>query len=241
MRHVTHDVLNKILEHLAPPLRDYVIDQCNYVNFSNGHTICSEGSTAQYVYFIERGLVALVKRMHSGKSIESGLIGNEGFVGLFAADGVSEIIADYIAAIPTCAFRISHRNFRDLLEHHAVLGDFIQKYRRFTLEQVLRNAACIGLHSLTQRYASWLLIAHDNAKTNSFSVTHEFLAFLLGVQRPSISTVAMKLQHKELIRYSHGQITIIDRAGLEALACECYRVRSKQIDRFFGCSSLTVL
>jgi CRP-like cAMP-binding protein len=79
MRHVTHDVLNKILEHLAPPLRDHVIGQCNYVDFPNGQTIYSEGSTAQYVYFIECGLVALVKRTHGGKSIESGLIGNEGF------------------------------------------------------------------------------------------------------------------------------------------------------------------
>ena len=119
------------------------------------------------------------------------------------------------------------------MAQHAALRHSVMKYLFLISDRIAEISACNRLHSLEQRCCQWLLVAGDSACSDEFHLTHEFLASLLGVQRSSVSTTAKGLQKHGGIRYSHGHITILDRAALEANACECYRTRRRRIDEAF--------
>jgi CRP-like cAMP-binding protein len=108
----------------------------------------------------------------------------------------------------------------------------VARYANASIAQLAQTSACNRLHSLEQRCCRWLLTAHDNARADSFQLTHEFLALMLGVQRPGVSITARGLQHSGLIEYHSGRVTITDRGGLEAAACECYRTVRSQLSDF---------
>jgi CRP-like cAMP-binding protein len=115
-----------------------------------------------------------------------------------------------------------------------VLNELLQGYVHVAAHQIGQTAACNRLHHLDERCCRWLLVAHDGAHSDSFLLTHEFLAMMLGVQRAGVTMTASMLQRQGLIRYSRGRITITDRAGLEASSCECYEVIRDQLERLFS-------
>jgi CRP-like cAMP-binding protein len=129
------------------------------------------------------------------------------------------------------ASRLPIEILNGLARESAPLRELLLGYVRYFLIQVLQSVACNGLHSVRERCARWLLMAHDRAGTDSFQLTQEFLAELLGIQRPSVTIVARKLQDAGLIRYSRGLIAIIDRQGLEGAACECYEMVRKAMNQ----------
>jgi CRP-like cAMP-binding protein len=110
----------------------------------------------------------------------------------------------------------------------------MQKYARFAFSQLAQTAACNRLHSLEERCCRWLLLAHDSALADNFSLTHEFLAMMLGVRRSGVSIVAHLLKKAGLIEYKRGRVTILDRAGLMDAACECYGSTQMQLQQLFG-------
>jgi len=230
----SNKIFNRILLAVPPATRGELLRHCTAFDLPSGYVIYPAGAAVEDVYFINRGLVALIKTMQDGRTVEVGAVGAEGFIGVFALHGFDNSPVDYVIEVPTQALRIGRNAFRDLAAQYGELGELVQAYRRLAVNQLMQIAACNRLHSLEQRCCHWLLVAHDNAMAESFSLTHEFLASLLGVQRPSISMTANGLQKNGLIRYCHGRLTVLDRGAIEAAACECYRSVKRQIDQVFG-------
>lgn len=211
-----------------------MLRHCEHVELASGQVIYAAAATVEYAYFVNGGLVSLVKVMEDGRSVEIAAVATEGLLGLFAAYGFDRTLVDHIVQVPAAALRISLKHLQNEISKHEALRRVMTRYLFLVAEQLAQVSACNRLHSLEQRCCHWLLIAHDNAFSDQFQLTHEFLASLLGAQRSSVSTTANALQKRGLINYSHGRISILDRGALEKAACECYRTRSGQIDQIFG-------
>ncbi len=229
-------ILNRILLALPDETCDQLLRQCRRVEWKSGHVIYTNSAPVEYVYFVNGGLVSLIKTMDDdGRSVQVGAVGSEGVVGLFAAYGFDAAVADYVVQAPGAALRINRTTLQNEMQKHDALKNMLARYLFLLAGQLLQVSACNRLHSLEQRCCHWLLVAHDNVRSDKFRFTHDFLALLLGVQRPSISVTANGLQKRGLIRYSHGQITMLDRAAVEQVACECYRTLRSRINHVFGC------
>jgi CRP-like cAMP-binding protein len=188
----------------------------------------------EYMYFVNRGLVSVVKTMQDGRTVEVGAVGIEGVTDANALFGIGTAVLDTIVQIPGSALRIRRETLRDEMEHDEALRDKMQQYARFAFGQLAQTAACNRLHSLEERCCRWLLIAHDSALSDTFPLTHEFLAMMLGAQRSGVSIAARMLKRAGLIDYTLGVVTIMDRAGLEEGSCECYRALQTELDKLFG-------
>ena len=225
---------NRILLALPPKVREEILRSSDHVEFPSGHVIYATGARIENIYFINSGLVSLIKTMEDGRSAEVGCMGSEGLVGLFATYGSGLALVDYIVQVPVKVLRIDCKTLQsELLTHEAFRG-LVQGYLFLLANQLAQTAACNRLHSLEQRFCHWLLVAHDSVLCDNFLLTHEFLALLLGVQRPSVSITANRLRKRGLVRYTHGHFMILDRDGIEKTSCECYRSIRKQIDDLFG-------
>jgi len=199
--------------------------------------IHAAGAIGEHVYFIDRGLVSLVKTMSGGDVVEVGTIGIEGVVGLGFALGLRRAVVDAVVQLPGVARRIAAATLREEMAQVDALRHLLLGYTEAALDQLAQTAACNRLHSLEERCSRWLLVAHDNAGSDRFHITHERLALLLGVQRPGLSITAHGLQDAGLIHYHNGEMEILDRAGLEARACECYRTVQARFDQLPGPTS----
>ena len=153
---------------------------------------------------------------------ETATVGPEGFIGFEALLGSRIASQRVLVQVEGTASRLPIQTLADAAQESASLRGLLLGYVRYFLIQVLQSVACNGLHSVQERFARWLLMAHDRAGTDSFRLTQEFLADLLGIHRPSVTIVARTLQSAGLISYSRGLITITDRKGLEEATCECY-------------------
>jgi CRP-like cAMP-binding protein len=186
------------------------------------------------LYFLNSGLVSLIKMMSDGRTVEIGAIGIEGVTDPNAAFGVLDAaLMEAVVQIPGTALRISRDALRDQLEKDAALRSVLQRYLQFFVQQIVQSAACNRLHSLEERCCRWLLVAHDSARSDTFPLTHEFLAMILGVQRASVSIAAKNLQRAGLIKYTRGNVTVTNRKELEESACECYAVLRRQLQVLF--------
>jgi CRP-like cAMP-binding protein len=230
----TAEVRNRILLALPSDVRAQVLSACDPVEISPGRVIYPAGGVIENVYFINGGLVSLVKAMEDGRSVEVGAVGVEGLAGLFGGYGSGTAVVDYTAQIPVTALRISRAALQNEISRHEALRRLIEGYLFLLAKQLAQVAACNRLHSLEQRFCRWLLVAHDNAFSDRFVLVHEHLALLLGIQRPSLSVTANRLRQRGLIRYAHGWVTILDRAGIGNAACECYHTNRAQIEVFFN-------
>ncbi|HTV30447.1 MAG TPA: Crp/Fnr family transcriptional regulator [Xanthobacteraceae bacterium] len=225
---------NRFFLALPPEDRQELLRVSHRVQLPSGHVIYRTGEEIEDVYFIDSGLVCLLKRMEDGRSVEIAAVGAEGLVGVLSLVGSGPSVADYVVQVPITAHRISLTVLQHEMSAHVAIRSLIARFLSLLTSQFAQVSACNRLHALEQRCCSWLLIARDNVFTDRFQLTHEFMASLLGVQRPSVSMTANGLQKRGLIRYTHGHVTILDRAALELTACECYRVRRRQIDEAFG-------
>jgi len=188
----------------------------------------SADASVEYLYFIDHGIVSLLKTMQDGRTVEIAAIGAEGAIGTFALYGIQPPIWDAIVQIPGNAHRIALSKLLDEMQRSAFIHRIFQRYMHALISEITQIAACNRLHSLEERCCRWLLLVRDRIQSDTFPVTHEFLALLLGVQRAGLSITAGMLQRAGFIRYSRGWITILDSAGLEATACECYlSIRSR--------------
>jgi CRP-like cAMP-binding protein len=216
------DVLNQLLPklHRAPlPLRE---------------TLATPEEPIKAVYFVESGWVSMVANLDEGTQAEVGIIGREGMVGHSLLMGVDTAFAEAFVQAPGEALRMEAGAFRRELDTHPALFRQLLRYVEAMHAQVMQTAACNGRHHIEQRLARWILMAHDRAEDDNLPLTQEFLALMLCVQRPSITVVARTLQQAGIIRYAQGTITVLDRDGLEATACDCYRAVRERVDRLLG-------
>jgi CRP-like cAMP-binding protein len=187
-----------------------------------------------FVYFIETGVGSLVNTMANGEAAEVGTIGNEGMVGLPLVWGDDRAPTSVYVQVPGVGLRMKATLFTQELARSASMRTVMLRYGHAFFNQVAQSAACNHFHSIQQRCCRWMLMTHDRMQSDQFLLTQEFLAMMLGVQRTGVTAAAGGLQRAGLIRYKRGNVTILDRRGLERRSCECYRVSKMEFDRLLG-------
>jgi CRP-like cAMP-binding protein len=191
----------------------------------------SPGALPTHVYFPWSGVCSLTMTMADGRMIEVGTIGNEGLVGIAAYFGSQVPDALTLVQVPGDGAHVMRvGSFVAEMAREGQLHRVVRRYSQALIALMMQSVACNGLHEVDQRCARWLLMTQDRAG-DSFLLTQEYLASMLGVRRPSVSEVASRLQRAKLIEYRRGRITIKDRKGLEKLSCECYRIVRDHFER----------
>lgn len=181
------------------------------------------GAPFGHVYFVSDGVVSILTKMINGESIEAGMIGWEGVVGLPALLGRETSGQHMIVQAPLTALRMAAADCKAAFEQSAAVRHVMLRYTATLLDLASQSAACNRLHSLKERCARWLLMMHDRLRSDEMPLTHEFLSIMLGVRRTRVTEAAGELQRAGLIRYGRGLVAVLDRPGLSATACECYR------------------
>jgi CRP-like cAMP-binding protein len=189
----------------------------------------------QYVYFVNDGMVSLVNVTEDGATVEAATVGNEGMVGISVLLGVDRTLTQAIVQIAGHALRMPVETFKREVTPDTPLYPLLLRYTQALINQLSQTVACNRLHSVEERCCRWLLMCQDRTGTDQFLLTQELLSQMLGVRRASVSVVASILQKAGLIRYSRGRITILNRSGLEAASCECYRVVKTEFQRLLEC------
>jgi CRP-like cAMP-binding protein len=177
-----------------------------------------------FAYFPNAGLISLVVAMEDGKTVEAAVVGNEGAAGIPSAVSLTCSLLREVVQIAGGGFRVKVSMLQDVLKSAPEFQMMLSRYAVIQGIQVAQTAACNRLHDVEQRLARWLLMAQDRVDGGSILITHDFLATMLGTDRPSVSLAAGILQRKKNIEYSRGAVKILSRKKLEASACECYRV-----------------
>jgi CRP-like cAMP-binding protein len=232
---------NSVLRTLSPKENQRLLAHSEQVNLTYGDVLCEAGKPLRYIYFINSGLVSLLTTVGGHASVEVGLVGWEGVAGLplFLGVGISPV--RMLVQGSGTATRMKAASFRDELKRNPVLQRALNQYLYAFMAQVAQTAACNRHHLLVKRLARWLLLTHDRAESNVFHLTQEFLAHMIGVRRVGVSGAASLLQNKKLISYRRGNITILNRKGLERAACRCYRdvntIRDRMLAEAVGHSS----
>jgi CRP-like cAMP-binding protein len=176
----------------------------------------------RFAHFPNQGLISLVVELKDGRSVEAGLLGNEGASGMPAVLGLKRSPLREIVQIAGEGFRVPVDTLTELLPSTPALREILSRYAAGLAMQVAQTAACNRLHKIEGRLARWLLIAQDRVDSGVVPITHDFLATMLGTDRPSVSLAAGVLQKKRLIAYARGSVRILNRKKLEGFACECY-------------------
>ena len=185
-------------------------------------------------YFLENGTVSMLAPLEDGRFMEVGLVGREGLVGLSVVLGADSSATEAMVQMQGTAFQIRSAKLKEAFEVSPTLRGLLLRYVHAYHAQVAQTAACNGHHLLEERLARWLLMAHDRARTDEFPMTQEFMSLMLGVRRAGVSVAAGILQKAGVIDYKHGCIIVLDRPGLEAMACECYGTVRQQFKRLLG-------
>ena len=211
---------------LSVPDSDYksLRPHLEYISLPNHLVLHEPGRKLEFAYFPNRGLISLVVVMKDGKTAEAGIVGNEGFTGTLAAVGLSRSPLQAVVQITGDGFRVEVGALQNTLESAPRLQWVLSRYAAVRGMQVAQTAACNRLHDIGQRLARWLLMTQDRVDSGSLPITHDFLATMLGTDRPTVSVAAGALQRRKLIEYSRGKVEIVNRKKLENSACECYGV-----------------
>jgi len=206
--------------------RDYssLRPHLEYVSLPNHLVLHEAGGKLEFAYFANRGLISLVAVMKDGRTTEAGIVGNEGFTGTLAAVGLSRSPLQAVVQITGDGFRVEIGALQNTLESAPHLQLMLSRYAAIQGMQVAQTAACNRLHDIEQRLARWLLMTQDRVDSGLLPITHDFLATMLGTDRPTVSLAAGVLQRKKLIEYTRGAVKIVHRKKLEDSACECYGV-----------------
>ena len=202
-----------------------------YVELPDHLVLHEAGAKLDFAYFPNRGLISFVVAMEDGKTAEAGVVGNEGFAGIPAAVGLSRSPLQAVVQISGDGFRVEVEALRKTLESAPHLQLLLSRFAVVQGMQVAQTAACNRLHEIEQRLARWLLMAQDRVDSGVLPITHDFLATMLGTNRSSVSLAAATLRKKNLIRYTPGAVTIVNRKKLEALSCECYGIMQQHNGR----------
>ncbi|HEY2384633.1 MAG TPA: Crp/Fnr family transcriptional regulator [Terriglobia bacterium] len=221
--------MNKILAALPTASRDWM-KTLEPVRLAAGTILYEPDETVEHVYFLTNALVSIVSLNSEGATVEIGMIGYEGMVGVPAIlGGVMPYRA--IVQMGGDAFRIRGRRLYDEFRRNPLLRDLLLKYTNTFLIQIAQSSICNCYHRLQERFCRWLLVARDAVRSDVLVLTHDVIARLLGTRRASVTVAAGLLQRAGLIKINRGQITILDPHGLEAMACECYGILRHGVHR----------
>jgi CRP-like cAMP-binding protein len=215
-------IANAIL--LSIPDEEFAMirDGLHYLDLPH-YTVLHEPRTKlEYAYFLNTGMASLVFNTKHRESVEVGVIGNEGFAPIPVAAGIRHSPHEAIMQVSGDGFQLPVDTLQDALKRSPQLQKLLSRYATVHGLQAAQTAGCNRLHDLEQRLARWLLLIQDRVGSGLLRITHEFLATMLGTDRPSVSLAAGGLRKKHIIEYSHGTVKVLNRKKLEGSACECY-------------------
>jgi len=195
-----------------------------YLRLPHHRSLHEPHQKLRFVHFLNHGLISLVVEMKDGRTVEAGIVGNEGASGIAAAVGLTRAPLREIVQIAGDGFRVRVVQFREALQSTPQLRNILGRYIMVMGMQVAQTAACNRLHLIEQRLARWLLMAQDQVHSGSLPITHDFLATMLGTDRPSLTVAAGVMQRLQLISYTRGAVKVLERRKLEKFACECYGI-----------------
>jgi CRP-like cAMP-binding protein len=225
-------VKNRILLQLPKSECTALFSKLEYIQLPVRSVLNEATETIKYAYFINDGLASVLSMIMDGRSVEVGLCGNEGFVGLPLVAGYKTSHTRIIMQVGGSAYRIKAKDLTAALKDCSELATSLNRYSQKLALQASQVAACNRLHEIEERLARWLVMSQDRLGGNMVPLTQEFLAHMLGTRRASVTVAAGMLQKAGLISYQRGALKIESRAKLEAAACECYRVIVKQTGRW---------
>jgi CRP-like cAMP-binding protein len=217
-------VSNKILLSISDSEYNSLRPNLEYVRLPTHLVLHETGERLDFAYFPNRGLISLVVVMKDGRTAEAGVVGNEGFTGTPAAVGLSRGPLRAVVQVTGDGFRIKVGALQNTLKSAPHLQMVLNRYATIRGMQVAQTAACNRLHDIKQRLARWLLMTQDRVDLEALPITHDFLATMLGTDRPTVSLAAGVLQKRGLVEYTRGAVKIVNRKKLEGSACECYGV-----------------
>ena len=227
-----HKIQNLILLALPADELHSVAVKLEFVELPTHSVLHEAGEAVTHAYFINSGLASILNVMTDGKSVEVGLAGKEGFIGLPLVVGFSTSPTQVIMQVGGSAYRMPATDFKQALSHASVLEKTLNRYAQSLGMQAIHVAACNRLHEVDERLARWLLMSQDRLGGNVVPLTQEFLAHMLGTRRASVTVGAGILQKAGLITYTRGSVKIDDRGGLEDAACECYASIRQQSEKW---------
>jgi len=217
------EAVNLLIDGLPRKESKRILEQCETVALEFGMVLSERDQPFTHAYFPVSSFISLLTTLNHHPPLEMGLIGSEGMLGGTLVLGVNTAPLRAVVQGAGDSLRLSAPALKRLLPLCPVLQRVLNRYVYVMMAQLSQTAACNHFHEIEPRLARWLLMTHDRAHADHFHLTHEFLADMLGVRRSGITVAAGALQGKKLIGYTRGEISILDRVGLEAAACECYQ------------------
>lgn len=225
---------NRIIASLPTAERNDVCHRCTLIDLEPGEVIVEPGRPMRHVYFPTSASISTAAMVDAQNGLEISLIGREGMYGVPLMLGVNASSWRATVQGGGKALRMPADDFRTLLTISHGLRRILQRYAHVLASQIALVAVCACYHLVEERLARWMLMTHDRALSDTFHVTHEQLADILGVRRAGVSMAAGSLQEREVIRYTRGKVTVTDRKGLEAAACNCYAETENIYATFLG-------
>ena len=227
---------NRILSALSRDVQVWLLPRMEKMSMSVRQLMHEANAPLTHVYFPLSGVVSLVLTLKTGETVEIATVGNEGFVSSAVYLGADRSTLKAFCQVAGQALRMRVEHFRRSMEEYPEFAELARRYMQGMVNQMAQGTACNHVHSVQARMCRWLLMTHDRVGADEFQLTQEFLAQMLGVRRPSVTVAAGMIQKAGLIRYQRGRIRIVDRAGLEAGACECYETVRQEFDRLLSVS-----
>jgi CRP-like cAMP-binding protein len=225
---------NRILNGLSPEEYQRLSPHLESVELLLGEVLYRPNEPVTHVYFPLRGTVSVVCVFEDGKSVEAGMVGNEGMFGVSVFLGSITSPLEAIVQLPGEALRMRADVLREEFKRGGHLQDLLLRYTQTLIIQIAQTAACNRAHPIDGRLARWLLMCQDRAQASDLQVTHEFIAIMLGTRRAGVSEAAAKLQDMGAIRYRRGHLHILERSKLEKQTCECYLIVKREFTRLLG-------
>ncbi|HME40170.1 MAG TPA: Crp/Fnr family transcriptional regulator, partial [Steroidobacteraceae bacterium] len=220
-----------LLAALHPAERERIFPHLQLVSMPLGEVVYEPGDMLRHVYFPTDSIVSLLYVMQNGASAEISVVGNEGLVGVALFMGGETTPSRAIVQSAGSAYRLIAKRLKDEFNMHGQLQLLLLRYTQALITQMAQTAVCNRHHTVDQQLCRWLLLSLDRLPSNELIMTQELIANMLGVRREGVTAAATKLQKLDVIHYSRGKITVLDRSKLEALSCECYAVVKRETDR----------
>jgi CRP-like cAMP-binding protein len=224
---------NRLLDRLPKHEHKLLIRSEKSISLPRGEEVYRQDDPRglSHVYFPTSGMVSLTVLMEDGEEVEAGTIGNEGMVGLSVVHGLDFSPTKAISQISGEGLRVPVSAFLKAIKLGGTLDRLVRRYTAYSLRYANQTIACNLLHSVEERICRWLLMCHDRVGKDEFTLTHEFLAEMLGVRRQTVTAIAGMLQTAGIINYRRGVLRVLNRKKLEAASCECYEVTRSFYDR----------
>ncbi|PSJ47912.1 Crp/Fnr family transcriptional regulator [Zobellella endophytica] len=227
---------NHLLAALPPEVKQRLFPLLELVSLPLGKVLYESGGQLRYVYFPIDAIVSLLYVMQDGASAEISVVGNEGIIGIAVFMGGESTPSRAIVQSAGHAYRLPSARLKEEFNRDATMRLLMLRYTQALITQMAQTAVCNRHHSVDQQLCRWLLLSLDRLPDNRLTMTQELIANMLGVRREGVTLAAGKLQQLGVIQYQRGHITVLDRAKLERLSCECYAVVKKETDRLLAMS-----